>query len=275
MSIQFVLSALESSVIMDLSGSVLTSAIPAIDVSAVAILQVSVEDMKSVFKYQTDSNDVTDASSTDLKYYVDTTEWPVLNPANAMMITEGDKSPIATANSAGSLEPNKMLVAHDFVRYLALKLFNTHFGVDLFNNEIELLQNLRLICDDSAADHTWYDIKAKLDNVGPSGSHDDIQGTDSSKYMTNEADEDTNLCRALFLQMTHSAITRFAEIDAIDTPQSLPFEVNDSISFKLNIAPAEGQEDLTSVSAFAARSYEIRLVMVAAPDNTEVAGDEA
>jgi hypothetical protein len=75
--------------------------------------------------------------------------------------------------------------------------------------------------------------------------------------------------------MTHSALSRFSEISESDSPQSLPFAVDDSISFKLVIAPAEGQEELTDVSAFAPRSYEIRLNMVAAPENTEVAADES
>jgi hypothetical protein len=274
MSVHFVLNELESSVTMGVSGSVQTSVIPSLDVSAVAVFQVSVDDMKDIFKYQTDSNDLTNLAETDIKYYVDPESWPDLNPANAMMITEGDKSPIATANSAGPLEANKMLVAHDFVRYLALKLFNTHYGVDLFNNEIELLQNLRLICGDAEAGQTWKDIRSKLELVGISGTHADIQGADSGKYMDNSNDTGANLCRTLFEQMTHSALSRFSEISASDSPQSLPFAVDDSISFKLVIAPAEGQEELTNVSAFAPRSYEIRLNMVAAPENTEVAADE-
>jgi|LauGreDrversion4_2_1035121.scaffolds.fasta_scaffold48954_3 hypothetical protein len=275
MSVRFVLNALESSVTMDLSAGVQTSIIPSLDVSAVAVFQVSVDDMKEVFKYQTDSNDVTDLSSTDLKYYVNPDAWPELNPANAQMITEGEKTPIATANSSGALEANKMFVAHDFVRYLAKMLFNTHYGVDLFNNEIELLNNLRLICGGESAGQTWKDIKDKLTLVGPSGTHADIKGSDSSKYMDNDNGSDDNLCRVLLEQMTNSAITRFAEIDATDSPQSLPFHVDDSISFKLIVAPHPGQEELTGVDEFAPRSYEIRLNLVEAPVNTEVAADES
>jgi hypothetical protein len=274
--VKFVLNELESSVTMGVGATIETSTLPTIEADAVAILQVSVEDMKSVFKYQTDSNDVTNENGTDIKYYTYSDLWPVLNPANAMLDAEGASDPIATANSSGPLESNKMLVAHDFVRYLALNLFNTHFGVDLFNNELELLNNLRLICDDSAEDHTWFDIQAKLALVGVNGTHSDIQGAiPGEKYMINSDEEDnTNLCRVLFQQMTGSAVERFSTIDATDGPQSLPFEVDDSISFKLIIAAADGQEELTSVAPIAPRSYEIRLVMVDAPDNTEVAADE-
>ena len=274
MSVNFVLTELESSVQMGTLAAVQTSTIPALDVSAVAVFQVSLDDMKACFQYQTDSNDVTNLEATDIKYYVNSASWPDLNPANAMMDAPHSLDPIATANSAGPLESNKMLVAHDFVRYLAQQLFNTHYGVDLFNNEIELLNNLRLICDDSAEGHTWFDIKSKLDLVGVSGTHEDIQGSDGAKYMTNANSSSANLCRVLFEQMTNSAITRFAEINATDAAQPLPFQVDDSISFKLVVAPADGQEELTGVAPFESRSYEIRLVIVESPNNTAVAADE-
>lgn len=277
--VHFVLTELESSVTMDLSGSLQTSTIPTLDVSAVAILYVSVDDIKNVFKYQTDSNDVTNADSTDLKYYVDPASWPDLNPANAMLddFDAGSTGAIATMTGDNNhLDANKMLVAHDFVRYLALMLFKTHFGVDLFNNEIALLNSLRGICDDSAQTHTWFDIKSKLELVGINGTHADLEEDgDGNKYMDNKNSGPENLCRVLMEQMTGSAITRFAEIDATHLPQPLPFAVDDSISFKLIIAPADGQEELTGgTTPFETRSYEIRLILVDSPVNTAVADDE-
>lgn len=270
--VHFVLNAFDSTVQMDLSASIQTSEIPTLDTSAVAVFEVMLNDMKDLFKFQTDSADVTNLDETDIKYYVDETKWPLdFNPVNAMM---------DAADSSGSIaidgfEGNKLLVAHDFVRYLASKLFNTFHGVDLFNNEVELLQNLRLICDDSAEGHTAFDIKAALEKVGMNGNHADIKGGIGSSYMTNENNTSENICRVLLEQMTKTAIDRFATIsDSLD-PQSLPFLVGDSISFKLIVSAAEGQEELTGVDAIAPRSYEIRLNIVEAPANTEVADDEA
>jgi hypothetical protein len=274
MSVHFVLSELESSVQMGTAASVQTSNIPVLDISAVAIFQVSLNDMKACFKYESDSNDVTNADATDIKYYVDPASWPDLNPANAMLDAPDARGWIANSNSSGPLEPNKMLVAHDYVRYLAERLFNTHYGVDLFNNEVELLKNLRLICDDSAENHTWHDIKSKIELVGVSGSHTGIQGSDGAKYMTNATAGNENLCRVLLEQMTNSAIGRFAEIDATDSPQSLPFHEGDSISFRLIIAAAADQELLTGVDPIPPRKYEIRLNIVQSPVNTEVDADE-
>lgn len=269
--VHFVLSNLESSVQMDVSGQVPTESIPVLDVSATAVFQVSLADMQSCFQYQTDSNDITDVSSTDIRYYVNPASWPTLNPANGMMDDAQSASPIAVANSSGSLAPNKMLVAHDFVRYLALKLFNTPYGVDLFNNEVDLLKGIRRICDESSAGHTWYDIVSKINAVGTSGTNANIVGTNGSKYMTNADASTSNLGRELLQQLLGSVPERFSSINATDSAQPLPFQADDSISFKLTIAPADGQEDLTGVAAFSARSYEIRLIMVSTtPSNTAV-----
>jgi hypothetical protein len=233
--------------------------------------------MKDLFQYQTDSNDLDNLPEADIKYYVDATALPPLNPVNAMMDDAASVNAISLTGTSGPLASNKALVCHDFTRYLASKLFGTHFGVDLFNNETELLQNLRLICDDSAADHTWYDIVAKVTNVSKTGAHLDlVVDANNNKYMTNATNDNTNLCRVLFNQMVLSDVSRFKDITNESAtydgsiPHPLPFLVNDSISFKLTISPAADQEVLTQVEAFGGRSYEIKLIMVESPVNTEV-----
>lgn len=276
--VNFVLSSLDSSVAMSHAGNLFSESIPVIDASATAIIFVSIDDMKSVFQYQTDSTDATNLAESDIKYYTDTALWPAINPVNAMMnVSTLSQGAIALIDSAGPLADNKLMVAHDFTRYLAQCLFGTHFGVDLFNNETELLQNLRLICDDSAADHTWYDVVAKVTSVSKSGSHEGLLGDAGSQYMTNATDDSTNLCRVLFDQMIGADVARFSAIGASDLPQPLPFAVDDAISFKLTIAPAPGQEDLTQLAEpLGPRSYEIRFVIKDSVDvvNTEVAADE-
>lgn len=271
MSVHFVLSSLESTIAMDLSGSVQTNAIPALVADASAILYVSVDTIKDVFKYQTDSTDFTDLAATDIKYYTYKSSFPDLNPVNAMMDATESRSPIATSDAAGTLPSNKMMVAHDFVRYLAYKLFGSHFGVDLFNNEVDQLKHLRALANSSSSGHTWYDIQAKVAAVDVSGSHADLAGVAGAKYMTNSNSSADNLCRVLFEQMTKTAISRFAGISPTDGIQSLPFQEDDSISFKLTINPATGQNNLTGVSSFGGRSYDIRLVLKTSPPTNTVA----
>ena len=272
--VNFVLEALSSTVTLGVAGSILSEIIPDLDASAVAVLEVSLDAMKSVFKYQTESLDVDNADATDIKYYVDPSFWPALNPANASLTHELATGRIAEVDSAiNPIPANRQMVCHDFVRYLALMLFNTHFGVDLFQNESELLADIRAICGSEAEGETWYDIVAKLTSVGLAGTHEGINAdadADGNKFMTNATTNNTNLCRVLMLQMLNSAVSRFQQIEDSEVPQSLPFQAEDSNRFKLTVNPAADQHEATGVSEFSGRSYEIRLVLKEDPANIEV-----
>jgi hypothetical protein len=270
-SISFVLSEFESSVTMGVAGAADLSS-PSITADAAAVIEVALADMQAVFKYQTDSYDFTDASSDDVKYYVDSASWPSLNPANAMMSHELSTSPIYSNAAA-----NKNLVAHDFVRYLARELFGTHLGVDLFNNELALLADLRSICGYGADGNTWKEINDAVAKVSKSaGDHAGILGSSPNKYMTNATTTDDNLCRELLMQIFQHDKARFQGVNAVDTPQSLPLAVNDTLNFKLTISPASGQHNVTGrATAVPVRSYKIILKIVASPSNTAVAANES
>jgi hypothetical protein len=176
------------------------------------------------------------------------------------------------------------MVAHDFTRHLAVELFGTHLGVDLFNNELELLNNIRSICGSGAAGNTWYDIAAAIKKVSINSDADGFSGLDGdagAHYMTNANETAENLCRVLFDQMIGAEPSRFANIEPTDAPQSLPFKSGDIISFKVTIHPADGQKLLTKAESdpdITARSYEIRLEIVADDEtvkvNVDVADDE-
>ena len=274
--VNFVLNYLSSSVSMDISGEVYAQPITAVDASATAIFQVSLDDIKKVFQFQTNSNFDINNLPADIRYYVDPTFWPALNPANGMMDNAASNHPIITGDSNGVFASNKMLVAHDFVRYLALSLFNSAYGAGLFDNENDLLTDLRWICGNSQAGQTWYDIVSKLTAVSESsGTNADLVADENGKkYLTDKTATEVNLGRTLFEQLTGSAINRFSSIQGGDAPQALPFQANDSISFKLTIAAAPGQEQLTGVSPVVPRSYEVKMILVESPSNTAVASDE-
>ena len=265
---EFVLEAFQSTVTMITSGALDSSAVPALTADADAVLHVDVDHMKNVFKFQTDSADVIDVAASDLKYYVNTANWPTLNPANAKM----ESAAITTAGIAD----NKLMVAHDFTRYLAEELFGTHQGVDLFNNEAALLQNLRSICGSGAAGRTWYDIVAKLNAVNTTSVSAEMVVDAAGNYTTNAYDSADNLCRVLHRQMASVAPERFTPIADSAAPQSLPFAVDDVISFKLIINPANNQHLLTDLaSPITARSYKIKLVMKASANIANTAVDSA
>jgi hypothetical protein len=280
----FVLEAFESIVTLDVSGNIYSELVAALDVSAVAVMYMHTSALKNTFKFQTDSTDIENSDANDIRYYVDSATWPLYNPANALLHVDGiSQNPIATVDSTGNdFAPNKMMVAHDFVRYLAKELFNTHFGVDLFDNESELLQSVRRVCGNSESGQTLFDILKVLKDVDIYGTNGDsgnaylTPDASNNHYLTNEVATSDNICRAIFNQMIDpSGVNRFSDIISGITsgpagvPQSLPFVDGDSLSYKLTIHPADGQENLVGLaSPFGSRSYEIRIVLV--PDSTVV-----
>ena len=276
---------------MDVSGA-FSKYDSTLDCSATAVLEIDVDTMKSVFQFESDSYQFSDSSNADIKYYVFSSNWPSgfdssssysasnFNPANAMLdytsAVGGVNSTGAIASTEVSGDPipsNKMLVAHDFVRYLAQELFSTHMGVDLFNNQVTLLQHLRVLGGSGTADAsgTWQDVVTKVQAVSVTGTHASLQ-TDGSgnKYMSNDDTSLDNLTRVLVTQMMEYDPARFNTIEATGLPQPLPFQHGDSISFKLTINPAPGQNNLTGVPAFGGRSYSITMNLVDSASNTAV-----
>lgn len=279
--VNFVLDYLSSSVSMDVSGMVYSQSITAVDASATAVFYANVAALKEVFKFQTDSDFNIDALPSDIRYQVNHASLPSLNPANAMLDDALSSGAIITGDSKGTFNSNDMMVAHDFVRYLAEQLFNSAYGADLFDNQKELLNDIRKICGSAEEGQTWFDIVAKLkavsaDATGADANADLSVDSDGNKYLTDSTTGEENVCRTLFQQLTGNAIDRFSSIQAGDGYQSLPLEADDSISFKLTVAPAPGQHNLTGVDEIAPRSYEIKIVLVADATglNTAVSADE-
>ena len=268
-NVDFVLSNFESDVTMSLSGTVASSSIPSITADATAEIDISLSALKSVFKYSSDSEDVTDLSANDIKYYVDSASFPSLNPANATVKA-------ADAIATSGIAANKQYVAHDFVRHIASELFNTYHGVDLFNNEVALLNNIRSICG-SESGKLWDTLKGKLAKVGIAGDHADLVKTGEKFYLTNGNTTDENFTRVLMEQMMGVDVERFATLESADANglRSLPFKSGDSISFKLTINPDANQKDLTGVAEVKSRSYKIKLNVAESPSTPEVAADES
>jgi hypothetical protein len=280
MSIEFVLNDFESEVTLDLSGDIQDREIPVLtDISATAIIYVSTQSFLDAFKIQTDASDVDDVVGSDIKYFFDKTAWDgdaglARRPTNAMMnidasvdanlagvlSTDGAENAIGTSGAnAGAYAADRMFVCHDFVRYLALKLFNTHFGVDLFNNEENLLRSLSRAGQDVLDAHA-----ALLDQVDVSNQA--LPTFDGKGYTTDDdTDVSLNITRVLFEKMMNSQDGRArlaTDLSNNDGLQSVPFKDGDSLSFKLTINPTVGQNELTGVSAFGGRVYEIKYVLV-------------
>jgi hypothetical protein len=204
----FVLTDLSSAVTLTQTGN-LTSQVLSISGDAVAVYLVKTSEIKKVFQFETDAINVNDLSAQDMKFYVDMSSWPSalnpLNPANAMMdvpvYSSGAISSISKISGA-AYDHNKALVKHDFIRYIAQKMFNTYQAVDLFNNQLGVIQNIETVCDGSAAGHSWHDISAALHSVSTNGTNPGLLVDNNSlKYMTVATTTPDNLSRELFLQI--------------------------------------------------------------------------
>jgi len=275
--VEFVLSHFNTDITMSTLASIEagSAAVP-LDVDATAVLEISREAIRNVFTFQSDSFDVDNVNATDIHYFVNMKAWPSspalsLNPALAMMNHSNSLNGFLAADTA--ILANKKLVKHDFLRYLAKKLFNTEYGVDLFNNETQLLKDLR-----TKGQTNWEtNMLAKLNSL------DSDTGTAAAlindtysggKCTTDDFTGTDNICRELFRQILGAnQLSRFRDltIDATTRQQPVPIEVNDSISFKFTVNPAADQEKLTGLSApIPSRSYRIRLNVVAGVANNTV-----
>jgi len=260
--VNFTLSGLNQSFILGVSGELAAEAPAALDISATAVYNIKLSDMRNVFKFQSDSFDVNDLSASDIKYYVFSAAptWPtdlVLNPANADMSNATPPfSPIFLTSS--EVLANKNKVKHDFVRYLALKLFNTAYGVDLFKNEDALLTDL---VSKGATAHSA--IKTALDarNTTASDLSNNVD-SDGRFYATNALTGNTNFSRELLRQVASVAPGRFSATSDISGVQSVPLADGDTISFKVSVSAYPAQHTLTGVAGpFDIRVYQIKLVL--------------
>jgi hypothetical protein len=156
-----------------------------------------------------------------------------------------------------------MLVKHDFIRYLALKLFGTVNGVDLFNNEVQMVQALNYIGNTSLEDISGTFWKYSSHSTFP-----DISGmflTDASnnmRYATDEFNTNENICRELFYQLLYEKKERFANLVTDNNYLvGLPILEGDVINFNFTINPSPGQNVLTGVPEFFGRNYRIKLIV--------------
>jgi len=273
-NVDIVLSDLSFSVQMLTDASMDTKQPPLLyDISAVAVFTVSPYDMGQVFQFRTDSLDMDNIEGSDIRYYVDMGQWPnglVINPANAAL----DYNPPTVSSGAIALtsyegtpfEYEKMMVKHDYVRYLALRLFGSYDATDIFNNEEELISNLESIGDGSEPGHVWYDISAALHRVSTDGTYDANYLTwdplTEQLSMTNAITTPDNLCREMFLQIAAVTPERLQNIQQTSNRQPLLFQSGDSINFSVTFYPAENQHLLTGVNPIPSRPYQIKLYMV-------------
>jgi hypothetical protein len=241
-----------------------------------AVFYVKLSDMKSVFKFRmpTASSSTTTAAaavfdaSSDIQYYVFRNYWPSglkINPAHAML-DRNESSGMLTGGGGGGgntvvFSANKSLVKHDFIRYIALQLFNTIHGVDFMSNEADLRSNMEYYGEVARVG-----IMSVLDTVGTL-SADITMSADGSgnRYLTNTNTENTNISRELLRQIALNVGERLTELDETEgsggSLVSVPFIENDTLNIKVVMTPSPNQHALTNVNTIHSRAYNIKLIM--------------
>jgi hypothetical protein len=203
---------------------------------ATVAVDIPLVNAMNIFQFSSDSTDINNVTANDIKYKVVYT-----GAGNTNMVFDIDTLSSVIANSihAGAANNN---ATYDYVRYLALKLFNTHLGVDLFSNESELRTTLR----DNFS--TSFNSNMALLNVM---SETDASGNSPSKTILN--------------QIIYDQPTRLNDISQLalgDNWYKSPFVLGDVLYFRLNVKAAADQNTLTNVVSIPDRVYLIKATLV-------------
>jgi uncharacterized protein YjbI with pentapeptide repeats len=257
-SVAFTLSGLNQTLDLSTLATLDASSINVEATDATAVFYARLSDINNVFMYQSDASDVTNVNVDDIKYYVFHRKWPTelqLNPTHAML---NKSESVGMLGLGEGYAADKSLVKHDFIRYIALRLFNTIHGVDLFHNETELLENSVFMGE--TVRNNIDTIMAGISTTSSSGAMSyDASG---NKYLTNDASGNTNLCREILRHMAAVAPSRFyGNVPNHAGLKNIPFIENDTLQYKLVIQAAPTQNLLTSVSVIPTRSYTIKIVL--------------
>lgn len=233
-----------------------------LDVSATSVFYISQNDIQQVFQIHTDSADMTDASTNDLLFLTFMDRWPtttVLNPVNGMMDQYASSNALLQVGIA-----DKMLVKHDFIRYLASELFNTAQGADLFNNESALITGLNALGEyayqtDISSGLWKYATTSRTPTNGTSFVIDPITGLKAATAHNTEKD---NLGFLITNQLLMTYPERFNNIH-VDGNGLFPAPIlaGDTFLFATRIDPAPRQNELTGVPPFGGRTYQIKLIV--------------
>ncbi len=215
---------------------------------ATAELDVSASVLQALFQFHTDAIDVDNVVADDLKYKVvyDSSDTPLSADflENTVVIT-GMIDGNATTNT----------VPFDYARYLAQCLFNTYLGVDLFENEEELRDDLN-----TSARAALNTKLLSFDTLGE-----------------RTASDSSNPCKAILDQIINNKPDRLSTLHLVsgssestnegaDAWYYAPIIAGDALYFKLIVSADAGQAAIVDVSTVTTpdRTYLIKINAVGA-----------
>lgn len=219
---------------------------------------ISFSTLKNVFYFQTDDPINYDMSYTN--YFVDISQWPTissdLNPMNYTVLY-GAFGGISTDN-----------LGKHFLRYIADELFGTYLGVDLFNNEDAVYEDIST----NAFNYVYTPILNKLKKVDVvNGATSDLTDifTGVNGWHMRDAEGTYNICRNILRQIAESEVGR-ARLEALELRTAgvegtykMPFIAGDSIYYSVIVTPAENQHLVTGLpTPLTSKKYVLKLNVV-------------
>jgi hypothetical protein len=242
--LSFYLSGLSNSPVMTTSATISGADTSPLSGDASAHIDVSLNDIAEFFQFAS----VTDTAVNETLAIEDLSFKTVYATGDLSQVSYSPG--LAVVNSGNEVDPESVThntVSFDFVRYLARKLFGTPMGEGLFDNVLDLVNNINL--------KSWQALDAQL--VSASG--------ELIMNGTTDAANNQNLSYILLNQIVKNYPDRLANITYFSTtpedPGSLgqdgsvqywykvPVAQGDSIYFLATISPATNQESLTNIAS--------------------------
>lgn len=251
--IDFFLNAEFLSTAIDLTAGTVTSGITEDDsdlYDCKAECSITVAVAQSLFQFQTDSLDMTNTASEDVLYKLEYTSSDPLSPLSPDFVSNA----IMTANGI-NIDHETKNIPHDFVGYIALNLFGTPKGVDLFVNEEEVVASVQ--------EQSVIAFDERLNELVGYGelTYENLQ-SDGTTTVTNG-----NPSKMVYDHILASDPARFADISGYKIGETdwfkMPILEGDSINFVLSVTSPNDKSIVGSTDVIDNRRYQIKMIVIA------------
>lgn len=243
--ITFLLNDIDLSGSLDISATVLEGLTEeTMSGDVILVGDISLSDLEAIFKFQTDASNIDDISNVDLKFHQDFINNTKLFDKIMSCVTEG---------TGGAFNiPSDLSMAFEYVQFIALNVFGTRKGVDIFDNEDELVNEL--YNKQAAAFTTFFD------------------GNTNTNY--NEQEPETGVFRRIahklfqtIMRLDGSRVDISNSLEDTNGFQPIPFESGDTLVMKYtvnddNVHAADLTNNNWDASQDQSRSYLIKLTVV-------------
>jgi hypothetical protein len=217
-----------------------------------------------IFSFATSNTNITDTSSSDIRYYTNSIPW---NSSNMGPNSNPFGSAIAVASNS------KATIQYDIMRSFSNYIFGSLYGIDLFSNENDLSNSIITGFKQAATsiynNLKTYDVSSAISQTPTTPAYliDTNMPTpyNTYYYTTNEVPVANNICRGILDALINNPNTksRFAYLDASyamstyyntgTTPGNIgynasgciyrmPLQQGDNLSFKLVVYGSPGNK---------------------------------